>query len=187
MNLIEAVVLVVPRETVCDLVLYTRDPNHEDLTELRLLELNEDSPQGQMFARRLRDQNEDRVIEAEQTASAARAVDTAEEPDTRDDALDMTVGEALQNGLRRTVLGDKSFLQAVRDRYKGDSVFSKIVDNPGHYPMFRLHDGLIHTKNHLGDECLCVPRSLIWQAQPAGSRDQFGALGSRTPRAPEDI
>jgi hypothetical protein len=135
------------------------DPNHEDLTELCLLELNKDSPQGQMFARRLRDQNEDRMIEAEQMAFAARAVDTAEEPGARDDALDMTVGEALQNGpsLRHTVLGDESFLQAVKDRYKGDSVFSKIVDNPGHYPMFHLHDGLIHTKNCLGDECLCVP------------------------------
>ena len=139
------------------------DPNHEDLTELRLLELNEDSPRGQMFARRLRDRNEDRVIEAEQMASAARAVETAKVSDAKDDALDMTLGEALQNGpsLRRTVLGDKSFLQAVIDGYKGDSVFSKIVENPGHYPMFRLHDGLIHTKNRLGNDCLCVPRSLI--------------------------
>jgi hypothetical protein len=74
------------------------DPNHEDLTELRLLELTGDSSQGQLFARRLRDQNEDRIVKAEQMASAAKAVDTAEEPDARDDALNLTMGKALQNG-----------------------------------------------------------------------------------------
>src|SRR3984893_9435237 len=40
-------------------------------------------------------------------------------------------------------------------------MFSKIVDNPGHYPTFRVMDGIIHTKNRLGDETLCVPQSLL--------------------------
>jgi hypothetical protein len=75
----------------------------------------------------------------------------------------MTVGEALQNGpsLRKVVLGDKTFLQAIKDGYSEDSVFSKVIDNPGHYPIFRVVDGIIHTKNHLGKECMCIPRSLL--------------------------
>ena len=69
-----------------------------------------------------------------------------------------TVGEALQNGpsLRKIVLGDKTFLQAVKDGYKGDSTLSKVIANPGHYPLFRVVDGIIHTKNRLGDEW-CIP------------------------------
>jgi len=139
------------------------DPNHEDLTELRLLELAEGSTGGQLLARRLHDQNEDRVAEADWMASAAKETNAAGEANMDDLTLDITVGEALQNGpsLRRKVLGDKSFLQAVKDGYKEDSVFSKVVDNPGHYPTFRLNEGLMHTKNRLGENCLCIPRSLI--------------------------
>ena len=70
----------------------------------------------------------------------------------------MIIGEALQNGpsLDKIVLGDRSFLEAV----KSDSMFSKILENPGHYLNFMVFEGIIHTKNHLGDECLCIPRTL---------------------------
>jgi hypothetical protein len=139
------------------------DPKHEDLTELRLQELGEEKAMGQMLARRIRDRNEDRVLEADQMAAATRLVDIPEEDNPRDDTHDMTVGEALQNGpsLRKVVLGDKTFLQAVKDGYSEDSVFSKVIDNPGHYPIFRVMDGIIHIKNRLGEECMCIPRSLL--------------------------
>jgi hypothetical protein len=141
------------------------DPKHEDLTELRLQELDEIEHKGRLFANRLRDRNEDRVVEAEQMAAAALAA-RAHEEDTNiphEAVIDMTVGEALQNGpsLRKIVLGDKTFLQAVRDGYIEDNMFSKVIDNPGHYPLFRIADGIIHTKNRLGDECMCIPRSLL--------------------------
>ena len=79
------------------------------------------------------------------------------------DDHDMTVAEALQNGpsLRKIVLGDVTFLKSVKEGYVGDKVFAKIIENPGHYPVFRVIDGIIHTKNRLGDDCLCVPRSLF--------------------------
>ena len=63
--------------------------------------------------------------------------------------------------MRKIILGDKTFLAAVRDGYKNDSVFSKVVNNPGHYPVFRVINDLVYTKNHLGQDCLCVPRSLL--------------------------
>ncbi len=59
------------------------------------------------------------------------------------------------------MLGGEAFVQAIKDGYKGDNVFAKVIDNPGHYPIFRVIDGIIHTKNRLGDECMCVPQSLL--------------------------
>jgi len=43
----------------------------------------------------------------------------------------MTVGEAFQNGppLDKIVLGDGSFLEAVKSGYKNNSMFSKILKN----------------------------------------------------------
>src|ERR1700677_2697404 len=48
------------------------DPASEDLTELRLLELDNLKHMSQFLARRIRDRNEDRVFEAEQLAEASR-------------------------------------------------------------------------------------------------------------------
>jgi hypothetical protein len=100
------------------------DPNHEDLTELRLQELVEDSVEGHLFTRRLCDHNEDHVVEAAQMAVAAAGID--DQHQVPDDTTDMTVGEALQNGpsLCQLVLGDDMFLPAVKDGYKLDNMFS---------------------------------------------------------------
>src|SRR6202790_5676785 len=80
----------------------------------------------------------------------------------RDLGEDMTVGEALQNGppLDRIVLGDGLFLEAIKSGYQNDPMLSKILENPGHYLNFRVFKGIVHTKNRLGDECLCIPRAL---------------------------
>ena len=94
-------------------------------------------------------------------AAAAQAAEAHEEDLNlpHEAVIDMMVGEALQNrpSLCKIVLGDKTFLQAVRDRYAEDNTLSKVIDNPGHYPLFRIADGIIHTKNRLGDECMCIP------------------------------
>jgi len=52
------------------------------------------------------------------------------------------------------------FLEAIKSGYKNDPMFSKVLENPGHYLNFRVFEGIIHTKNRLGDECLCIPRAL---------------------------
>src|SRR5882762_11744503 len=80
----------------------------------------------------------------------------------RDLGEDMTVGEALQNGppLDKIVLRDGLFLEAIKLGYKNDPMFSKVLKNPGHYLNFRVSEGIIYTKNRLGDECLCIPRAL---------------------------
>ena len=95
-------------------------------------------------------------------AEAAQQHDIPE-PAVEDEGGDLTVADALQDGpsLREIVLGGETFIHTVREGYKGDNIFAKVIDNPGHYPIFRVMDGIIHTKNRLGDECMCVPRSLL--------------------------
>ena len=139
------------------------DPLHEDLTELRLKELIEPVANKQFLARRIRDRNEDRVAEADQMAQASQPVQGKRPGRGEGDEDDITLGEALQDGppLRETVFRDDSFIEAVKTGYKEDNVFSKAIDNPGHYPIFRVIDGILFTKNRLGDDCACIPRSLL--------------------------
>src|ERR1700677_2376549 len=137
------------------------DPASEDLTELRLLELDNSKHMSQFLARRIHNRNEDRVFEAEQMAEAPRIANIPD-PAIDDEGGDLTVTD-VQNGpsLRKVVFGDKTFSEAVKDGYKSDTTFTKVIDNLGHYPIFRVMDGLIHTKNRLGDNCVCAPRSLL--------------------------
>jgi hypothetical protein len=105
----------------------------------------------------------------------------------RDLGEDMTVGEALQNSpaLDKIVLGDGLFLEAVKSGYKNNPMFSKVLKNPGHYLNFRVFKGIIHTKNCLGDECLCIPRALykgkhsLPEVTINHAHDTLGHLGSQ--------
>src|ERR1700692_5126840 len=100
---------------------------------------------------------------------------------------DITVGEALQNGppLDKIVLGDGLFLEAIKSGYKNDPMFFKVLKNPGHYLNFRVVEGIIHTKNHLGDECICILRALykgkhsLPEVTIDHAHDTLGHLGSR--------
>ena len=112
------------------------DPNHEDLTKLRLQELAEDNPKAQqvdnlsitdndnasnvkvhhtLLARRLCDRDEGHVQQATEMAEAAQIANVPDPQTPDDDGKDMTIAEALQDGpsLRKIVLGDKTFLAAM--------------------------------------------------------------------------
>ena len=112
------------------------DPNHEDLTEVRLQELAEDNPKTQQvdnssitnnnnasnvmvhhtsLARRLCNHDEGRVQQATEMAEAVRITNIPDPQTPDDDGKDMTIAEALQDGpsLRKIILGDKTFLAAV--------------------------------------------------------------------------
>ena len=85
-----------------------------------------------LLVHRLRDRDEGRVQQATEMAEAARIANVPDPQTTDDDGKDMTIAKALQDGpsLRKIVLGDKTFLAAMQDGYKNDSVFSKVVNNP---------------------------------------------------------
>jgi hypothetical protein len=162
------------------------DPNYEDLTDFRLQEILEPKPSALLLARRLQDRNEDRVAEAERIADAI-VPNLPQGTQEHNLGNDITVGEALQNGppLDKIVLGDGLFLEAVKSGYKNDPMFSKILENPGHYLNFRVFEGIIHTKNRLGDECICIPRALykgkysLPEVTIDHAHDTLGHLGSQ--------
>src|ERR1700676_493433 len=49
----------------------------------------------------------------------------------------------------KIVLGDGSFLEAIKSSHTNDSMFSKILENPGQYLNFRVFEGIIHTRTVL--------------------------------------
>src|SRR5215470_14011201 len=61
--------------------------------------------------------------------------------------------------LRLLVEGDKGFLQEVKDGYKADTTFSKILEKPEDHPKFGIKDGIIWTKNQFQKDVICVPSS----------------------------
>lgn len=79
------------------------------------------------------------------------------------DDTDMTLGDALQSGpsLRKIVFGDKTFIEAVKSGYESDTTFQKVIQHPGRFAMFKYQDGLLFTKNRMGDNCICVPRTRL--------------------------
>ncbi|KZP11782.1 hypothetical protein FIBSPDRAFT_756326, partial [Athelia psychrophila] len=75
---------------------------------------------------------------------------------------DITLGESLQSGppLQTIVFADVDFLQAVRDGYKDDRMYAKMMGDLAHYKSFRSEEGLLYTKNRMGTEVVCIPRAL---------------------------
>lgn len=116
-----------------------------------------------MLARRLCDREEEQVIEADRMAEAARCAEPNLDGAETSDPEDITLGEALQSGpaLTSLVLGDDSFIEAVKDGYMSDSMYSKILNKREQYKTFRVDGGIIYTKNRLGVEVMCIPRAQL--------------------------
>lgn len=135
------------------------DPNFEDLPEVRVRELASSSP-ALLLARRVRDRDEDRVMEADAMHAAGPAPAVVADEIVGEDP---TVGDALQAGppLGEMVFQDVSFLRDVRRGYQDDRLYNKVLEHPERYRTFRMDDGLIYTKNRLGGEVVCIPRALL--------------------------
>ena len=69
------------------------------------------------------------------------------------------VGELLGQtpDLRPRIEGNCLILDIFRSGYPKDPVCSKVLKKLEHYTNFKADDGLLYTKNHLGDTVLCVP------------------------------
>ncbi|KIK20286.1 hypothetical protein PISMIDRAFT_13120 [Pisolithus microcarpus 441] len=51
------------------------------------------------------------------------------------------------------------FLSAVCKGYKSNSVLTKVMAQPSHYPQFEEEGGLLYMKNHGGEKVLCLPHA----------------------------
>jgi hypothetical protein len=62
--------------------------------------------------------------------------------------------------LHKTLSTEKGFWTNIRDGYGEDTLFSKILENPGHHPKFQLKNELIYLERGLEPSVLCIPRSI---------------------------
>ncbi|OJT05306.1 Transposon Ty3-I Gag-Pol polyprotein, partial [Trametes pubescens] len=147
------------------------DPEGDDLPQSRILELRADRVVRQ--SQRLRERNaprhlgptlmdgtEDRVLEAEQLAQHRPASPIGDAALTSNE--NPTLAESLARGppLRPQLAKEEGFLSAVREGYSHDNTFNKVLSNPTHYSTFAVKEGLIYSKNRMGEEVLCLPRAL---------------------------
>ncbi|KZP11250.1 hypothetical protein FIBSPDRAFT_707978, partial [Athelia psychrophila] len=160
----------------------------DDLPEARKREILDPAPAARLMARRLRDRDEDRVLEANVMAAAARkAAQQSSTPIAEvNDDTDIRLEDALQTGpaLRSRVIGDTTFMTAVMSGYGDDTLFSRVLAQPDHYKTFRIEDGVIFTKSRLSVEVLCIPRGTLGKRSLAGividhAHEILGHLGAQ--------
>lgn len=124
------------------------DPNMDELPKLRKKEIDDE-----VALRALREVEEDRAQEA------AAMEDTSEAQPVKSLSPGVTVKDALTSGppLHEVMAGTPRFLEAIKDGYKADRTFSKVLENVAAHANFTLRDGLLYVTTRLGFECLCIP------------------------------
>ena len=153
------------------------DPEWDDLPGNRVQELRAGrvtranptglDPKDRNELRELKMRIEERTREAEEMARASeniRPLTNETDDDGGDEEGDTssspTIWDALASGppLQDFVDNLDGFMQAIREGYQLESTFSKILNEPSHYPRFTLEDGLLFTINRKGERVLCIPR-----------------------------
>ena len=138
-----------------DLVL---DPEGEDLPWNRLVEIRaiREAPR----KRPLYEAEEERGTLAKEMAKAARPKEALSSPTDEDD--DPTLFESLSAGPELTKFVEKAtdFLDKVRNGYKDDPLFSKIMEEKERYATFSVRDGFVYVTNTGKQEVLCIPRKV---------------------------
>ena len=83
-------------------------------------------------------------------------------PPPPDDSSDPTVEESLGHllDLRPRVEGDLSVIESIKNGYRNDPLFSKVLNNIGHHKNFEVISDLLYTHNHVEASVLCVPSAV---------------------------
>ena len=125
------------------------DPDGESLPIGRVQEL-----------RTLREETEDRDIEAEELLKAQKEPEATTAPG----GDDPTWAEAITEGpsLPETLNAGIDILEEAKKGYAADKVLSRVVSKPLEHPSFRVSgDGSLWTKGRLGTEVLCIPHAKV--------------------------
>jgi hypothetical protein len=143
------------------------DPEGEDLpwgriVEIRAMAIDEDN-------RQIREQTEDREIEAKRLAEASRKKRPVENNSRQGE--NPTIFEAISEGPDLTTHLDQVhyFLDNVKKGYESDSLFANIIAKPLHHPTFSYREGFLYSKNQIGKEVLCIPRVVTKDASLTGT------------------
>lgn len=138
------------------------DPEGEDLPQNRLAEVRSirvgpaTSPLPASSRRLIsREELEERRREAADLSAHAQPARAS--PVDHEDPHAIIPDEAV-TPLLAGVEHDEDFIMRIRDGYKSDVLFSKIIQAITHHRGFKLRDGLLWSRNRAGAEVLCVPR-----------------------------
>ena len=78
--------------------------------------------------------------------------------ETTPEATEINEAEAI--ALPQIMGNTDGFLESVRSGYRRDTLFSKILDQPSHFPNFRWENGLLYFYREEALPVLCIPRSV---------------------------
>lgn len=135
------------------------DPNMDELPKLRKKEID-----NKVMLCALHEVEEDQVQEA------AAMEDTSEAQLVKSRSPEVTVKDALTSSppLHEVMASTPRFLKAIKDGYKTDRTFSKVLKNVAAHANFTLHNGLLYVTTRLGFEFLLV----FTTGKPPGTASQ---------------
>jgi len=104
------------------------------------------------------ERQEERDVHTTELAVAPEPVDEVSVTDTATDE-DPMVFESRAHGdhLVAKLTANDSFLTDIKSGYKHDSLFVKVLKQPDQHTAFTVHDQLIWSHNHGGEQVLCMP------------------------------
>ena len=59
----------------------------------------------------------------------------------------------------KITLGDETMTSVIKDGYKEDTVFKKVIENISQYPAYKIRKGILYLDNPVGQPVICVPNS----------------------------
>jgi hypothetical protein len=142
------------------------DPEQDDLTRERIFKIEEkvietrvqkaNATKIQVELRALQECIQERDVLAQRMTDAK-----GETLDSREEQMgeDPTVGESRVEGenLHETMADDDTFEKDIQKGYKEDKFFKKVLENVEGNPLFRIHNGMMWTRNRGGEEVMCIP------------------------------
>jgi hypothetical protein len=130
------------------------DPDEDDLTAGRKEKLRAQRVRKPKGASLPRDEEAQALDEAAPEETGAEI----EKDDEEDPSIEESVIPEDAPVLQPLVEGSERFLEDVHAGYTQDVLYSKILSDPGAYSAFSQREGLLYSKNSLGNEVLCIPR-----------------------------
>jgi hypothetical protein len=114
-------------------------------------------------SQRLLNKREQRDLDAAKLSVGMPLIEEKDSvPEASDDNPTVLESRARGSNLRKYVFDAKpSLMQAIKDGYVTDPLFSKILKAPGDHPAFLVKDGFIWTRNRQKEVVLCVPVTVV--------------------------
>jgi Integrase zinc binding domain/RNase H-like domain found in reverse transcriptase len=110
----------------------------------------------------LAEKKEARIVESEEmNDSAEQALLEDTPPSKDDDDITVTAASSDSTTLQTRVESSMDLPKILRDAYRKDAMFSKIMVHPDAHKKFGIWDGLIWTQNHLQRDVISVSRNVF--------------------------